>query len=282
MRMLCGLGVLLAAGMLAGCLPDTADTGDYYQKPGTPDSWSSMAKRSGTPLLRGPVTPSSDIRFPDDDIEATVPDGTPSVIQPVAPVAPTTSPGLPKATPDISIEAALKDKTQVYVVKKGDALSKIAKRFQITSGLIRRLNNMPDSHSLIHIDERLRVAPGPFKVTVDTKSLQLRVYLGQTVIKTYPVGIGTQDTETPTGRMRILDMVRNPRWDYGGMHAAPGDPENPVGTRWIKIARSYGVHGTNEPSSIGQSTSRGCIRMYNRHVEEVYDVMRIGGEVIVQ
>ena len=52
--------------------------------------------------------------------------------------------------------------------------------------------------------------------------------------------------------------------------------------RWVDIGDSYGIHGTIEPDSIGKNESRGCIRMLNSEVEEVYDFLVIGSEVKVQ
>jgi lipoprotein-anchoring transpeptidase ErfK/SrfK len=63
---------------------------------------------------------------------------------------------------------------------------------------------------------------------------------------------------------------------------AHDDPKNPLGERWIDIGDSYGIHGTIDPESIGKNESRGCIRMLNSHVEEVYDFLVIGSEVKIQ
>ena len=60
------------------------------------------------------------------------------------------------------------------------------------------------------------------------------------------------------------------------------DPANPLGERWIDIGDSYGIHGTHEPDSIGQDKSRGCVRMLNEDVAEVYDFLIVGGEVKIQ
>jgi lipoprotein-anchoring transpeptidase ErfK/SrfK len=60
---------------------------------------------------------------------------------------------------------------------------------------------------------------------------------------------------------------------------AADDKENPLGEHWIELRgiagdalgqERYGIHGTNEPQSIGQSASLGCIRMHNADVAEVY------------
>ena len=66
------------------------------------------------------------------------------------------------------------------------------------------------------------------------------------------------------------------------------DPNNPIGERWIGLddgngkPTSYGIHGTIDPSSIGKAHSRGCIRLRNEDVEEVYDFLGVGSEVVIQ
>jgi lipoprotein-anchoring transpeptidase ErfK/SrfK len=56
----------------------------------------------------------------------------------------------------------------------------------------------------------------------------------------------------------------------------PG-PGNPVGTRWMGLsAAGYGIHGTNAPGSIGKAASHGCIRMRNRDVEELFELVGVG------
>ena len=65
----------------------------------------------------------------------------------------------------------------------------------------------------------------------------------------------------------------------------PPGPDNPIGPRWIGLdKKGFGIHGTNEPRSIGRSASHGCIRLRNREVEEFFrmvsvgDVVKIGAE----
>jgi lipoprotein-anchoring transpeptidase ErfK/SrfK len=240
--------------------------------PGTPDEWRDMDTTARVPLLRQLEMPSMAELSP-QEIEVE-PVGPPEPVEPVAP-----QPEPPRAVM-LPLEKLLEGMTETYIVQKDDTLRKIGARFRITDGLITRLNGL--AGHIIHVDERLKVVRGPFRVVVDTQAMKLNVYLQDKHIKTYPVGLGTTEDATPTGHFRILDKVVNARWDYGGMHAPPGHPDNPTGSRWMKIARSYGIHGTNEPGTIGQRTSRGCIRMHNRDVEELYDLMRVGGEVTVQ
>jgi len=60
------------------------------------------------------------------------------------------------------------------------------------------------------------------------------------------------------------------------------DPENPLGEHWIDIGDSFGIHGTNEPDSIGKAESKGCIRMKNEEVAELYDFLVVGSEVKIE
>ncbi|HEX3015512.1 MAG TPA: L,D-transpeptidase family protein [Desulfobacteria bacterium] len=83
----------------------------------------------------------------------------------------------------------------------------------------------------------------------------------------FPVAVGTAKTPTPVGIYCIAEKAR-----WGGA----------FGTRWMKLNvpwGTYGIHGTNKPGSIGQAVSHGCIRMHNRHVEEIYDRVDVGTEV---
>jgi lipoprotein-anchoring transpeptidase ErfK/SrfK len=93
------------------------------------------------------------------------------------------------------------------------------------------------------------------------------------VIKTYPVGVGKKATQTPTGTFRIINKVRNPG-------RRPGGPIGVYGTYWMGLnKKGYGIHGTNRPSSIGKYVSKGCIRMYNKDVEDLARRVPIGTEV---
>lgn len=84
---------------------------------------------------------------------------------------------------------------------------------------------------------------------------------------------------TPTPRMR----QNNPRLP----RHQPGSPNNPLGARALYLYKNgvdtlYRIHGTNEPWSVGQMASSGCIRMLNQHVYELYELVAVGAPVIVR
>jgi len=106
------------------------------------------------------------------------------------------------------------------------------------------------------------------EIVIDPISNVLTVYVRGEVYKKYPIAVGKDETPTPTGDYVIINKHKN--W-------APW-----FGTRWIGLNvpwGTYGIHGTNHPESIGRDASHGCIRMYNRDVEELFEIVKIGTRV---
>jgi LysM repeat protein len=163
-----------------------------------------------------------------------------------------------------------------YVVKPGDQLRVVGQRFKLSWEYIAKLNNVDAKK--IRMGQKLKVVPGPFAVIVFLDRYELVVHLNGSFVKSYRVGVG-KDGTTPVGTFAVKNKMVNPTY-YGPEGVIAGDdPKNPLGERWIDIGDSYGIHGTIEPESIGKKESRGCIRMLNSEVEEVYDFLVIGSEV---
>jgi murein L,D-transpeptidase YcbB/YkuD len=96
------------------------------------------------------------------------------------------------------------------------------------------------------------------------------------LVKVYPVAVGRASSASPTGRFRIRERLTNPTYYAPGTVIPPG-PANPLGPRWIGLSsKGYGIHGTNEPRSIGQAASHGCVRMHNRDVTDLFERVRAG------
>jgi hypothetical protein len=113
-------------------------------------------------------------------------------------------------------------------------------------------------------------------IAVNKSNRVLTVYWNKTAIRKFPVALGRTNYVTPEGKFKIKAKVENPRWSGGG-YAKPvsgGDKSNPLGKRWLGLTignkNKYGIHGNNNAYSIGQNVSRGCIRMLNSDVEELY------------
>ncbi|MPQ32976.1 L,D-transpeptidase [Clostridium estertheticum] len=103
-------------------------------------------------------------------------------------------------------------------------------------------------------------------VNVDAKKLNL--FKAGKLFKTYPIATGKITTPTPKGNFKIINKASNP----GG----------PFGARWLGLnvpGGDYGIHGTNNQSSIGKSVSNGCIRTYNSNIIELYNLVPVGTPV---
>ena len=97
--------------------------------------------------------------------------------------------------------------------------------------------------------------------------------------KVYTVAVGKPTTPSPTGTFTIARRVKNPVYQHEGKVVQPG-PANPVGSRWMGLnVKGYGIHGTNEPKSIGKAASHGCIRMAKKDLEEMYEMVHVGDTV---
>ena len=99
------------------------------------------------------------------------------------------------------------------------------------------------------------------------------------VVKVYKVAVGANVSPSPTGSFEVINRLTQPTY-YHPHKVIPPGPDNPLGTRWIGLnKRGFGIHGTNEPRSIGRAASHGCIRMARRDLEELFRLVRVGDDV---
>lgn len=117
------------------------------------------------------------------------------------------------------------------------------------------------------------------RVVVSLVDRKLALLEDGQVKKVYTVAVGKPSTPSPVGTFTIERRVANPTYHHNGKTVLPG-PGNPVGTRWMGLSiRGYGIHGTNEPRSIGNAASHGCIRMARADLEEFYALVAVGDTV---
>ena len=122
-------------------------------------------------------------------------------------------------------------------------------------------------------------------VKVDVKTNMLGVFEGDKIIAAYPVTIGSTQTATPIGEWKVRGVANLPTFRYDermlkrgerskNFHILPPGPNSPVGVVWIALnKRGIGIHGTDDPDTIGQAVSHGCIRLAN------WDVVRLAAKV---
>jgi lipoprotein-anchoring transpeptidase ErfK/SrfK len=161
----------------------------------------------------------------------------------------------------------------VHIVKAGETLNQISKDYRTPLSEIIKANPLINPN-VIYPGLSI-VIPGlptpntiPFQIDVSIKKRQLRLLKNGVLQKQYPIAVGKILNNTPVGNFIIINKAPNP----GG----------PFGTMWMSLSKeSYGIHGTNNPSSIGKAVSKGCIRMYNKDVEELARIIPIGTQVLI-
>lgn len=117
---------------------------------------------------------------------------------------------------------------------------------------------------------RLQVfkAPQRYQITISVDQKILNLRQNGALVRSWPVAVGKPETPTPLGDWTIVEKDMNP----GG----------PFGTRWMRLScpwGGYGIHGTNNPGSIGKAASHGCVRMQNQDVNALYDLVDLGTPV---
>ncbi|MGE5630535.1 MAG: L,D-transpeptidase [Caulobacteraceae bacterium] len=115
---------------------------------------------------------------------------------------------------------------------------------------------------------RAYAARAVYSITVNTKSRTLTLFSNGKIVRSYPVAIGKPSSPTPKGSFKIVNVAVNP----GG----------PFGVKWLGLDApygDYGIHGTNNPSSIGKAISNGCIRMYNKDILDLVKYVWVGTKV---
>jgi lipoprotein-anchoring transpeptidase ErfK/SrfK len=164
------------------------------------------------------------------------------------------------------------------VVKPGDTLDRLMRRewkgrVRAGFGAVLWMNNVTSA-------DRLRVGTlwvpeEPVRVLVHKGSHSLWVLLGEVPVRFYAVGLG-MNGRTPEGTFEVEEMLQRPDyWPPGGKRIPFGQKGNPLGTRWMGFrdtpdAQGYGIHGTDEPDSIGKDLSQGCVRLRNAEVEQLF------------
>jgi hypothetical protein len=127
----------------------------------------------------------------------------------------------------------------------------------------------------------LEVRTTPYRLDLDRKRFRLQLFHGCRLLKSYRVGIGTGKTPTPVGRFYLTSLFKLP--DPGtvyGPYAYGLSGYSEVLTTW-KFGGIIGLHGTNDPSSIGRRSSHGCIRLRNRDIRALVKILPLGTPIAI-
>jgi lipoprotein-anchoring transpeptidase ErfK/SrfK len=160
-----------------------------------------------------------------------------------------------------------------------DAVKNLKPGSEITADAANEMPDEPESGS------PAGAVADSVRIKVDVKTNMLGVFEGDKIIAAYPVTIGSSNIPTPIGEWKVRGVVKLPTFRYdermlnrgkrsGKFYILRPGPNNPVGVVWIALnKRGIGIHGTDEPDTIGHGVSHGCIRLAN------WDVVRLAARV---
>jgi lipoprotein-anchoring transpeptidase ErfK/SrfK len=175
-----------------------------------------------------------------------------------------------------------------FTVPPGGVLAKIAQHYTVPWEFLANLNNITPRS--LRAGQTIKIIKGPFHAVVNKSAFTIDIYLhalpgkeGSMYVTTLPVGLG-RDNSTPTGLWDVGGKLKNPKfWGLADMKPVEGGaPDNPLGKYWIALTgldghavgkTSYGIHGTNDPNSVGTMASHGCIRLRDADIALVYSLL---------
>lgn len=167
-----------------------------------------------------------------------------------------------------------------YTVQAGDTLSRIARKNHTTIELLKIANGLTSDK--IRVGQKLKVSKTNFSVLVDKSQNVLTLKQGEEVLKVYRCSTGKADSNTPAGVFKITSRIIDPPWYSPNGVIPPGDPKNLLGSRWLGFdLPGYGIHGTTDPTTIGQPVTNGCVRLANADVEELFVLLPEGTSVTI-
>ncbi|MFN3550153.1 MAG: L,D-transpeptidase [Mesorhizobium sp.] len=169
----------------------------------------------------------------------------------------------------------------------------LAERFHMDEDYLKALNPSVDFNRpgmLVKVANPGKPKTGKVeRIVADKGRKQVRAYdIDGNLVAAYPATIGSSDTPSPSGTVKIERIALNPEYTYNPkinfkqgendkvLRIPPG-PNGPVGSVWIALSKpTYGIHGTPEPSRIGKTNSFGCIRLTNWDATELAGMVRPG------
>jgi len=175
-----------------------------------------------------------------------------------------------------------------YKVQPGDHLQTIGNRFKVPYEILKQINNISRPESL-QAGQVLKVINGPFHAIVHRSTFTLDLYLQNTFVRSFRVGLGKPGMETPTGLWLVTPAGKmvQPTWTdkVSGRTYKSTDSDYPLGSRWIALQglegdavgrTGFAIHGTKDANTIGTASSQGCVRMFNGEAVLVYNLLAEG------
>jgi L,D-transpeptidase ErfK/SrfK len=190
---------------------------------------------------------------------------------------------------------------QIYMVKEDESLIEIARHFDLGFNEIADANPsldafVPGTDAFVTIPSSWVLPDVEPQSGIVINLSEMRLYYlyeqGKSkIVRTHPIGIGDEGTDTPVGTFRVIQKTVNPVWYVPESirrekpelpRAVPPGPENPLGSHALRLSiGSILIHGTNKPFGVGRKVSHGCIRLYPEDIPKLYGVVPNGAKVTI-
>jgi L,D-transpeptidase ErfK/SrfK len=178
---------------------------------------------------------------------------------------------------------------KTHIIKGNESLIEVARRFGIGYNSIVDANPgvdpfIPGSGISITIPTSWILPDMASYDGIIINLSEMRLYYfskhSSPIVRTYPIGIGSEGNETPVGVFKITEKVVKPSWHVPESirkekpelpRVVPPGPDNPLGSHALRLsAKSVLIHGTNRPFAVGRRASHGCIRMYPEDIPKLF------------
>lgn len=174
---------------------------------------------------------------------------------------------------------------RIHTVQQGETLLDIARKYGLGFSALHAVYPDQDPWLLEEGSElqipTIWIVPATKHLGIVINVPEMRLYRFHSkngTVSTYPVTVGEEETHTPIGTFRIVEKEVDPEWNIPPKlqhkyktKVMPKGPDNPIGKYWLGLSRrGYGIHGTDNPWSVGRILSNGCIRLYPEHIEKLY------------
>jgi len=205
------------------------------------------------------------------------------------------------AGPFVPTPTETADKAKLTALGYQSVAEEFGERFHVSPALLQTINRGVAFDKVGAVIQVPNVTRAPL---AKTPGMSIRVSKGRAtveavdakgvVLASYPATMGSIHDPLPIGKWKINGVERNPTFHFNPdlfWDAKPGDekaklpagPNNPVGVVWIDLSKPhYGIHGTPEPSTIGKTTSHGCIRLTNWDASELAAMVTPGMPAVLE
>jgi L,D-transpeptidase ErfK/SrfK len=189
---------------------------------------------------------------------------------------------------------------KTHPIKANESLIEIARKFGIGYNSIVSAN--PELDPFVPGKDIIALVPTSWilpdvtaydGIVINLSEMRLYFFSKQSpeIVRTYPIGIGSEGNETPVGIFKIVEKKVKPSWHVPASirkekpelpAVVPPGPDNPLGSHALRLsAKSVLIHGTNRPFAVGRRASHGCIRMYPEDIPKLFTVVPNGSKVTI-